>query len=228
MKLKAAFVAAIAITACAGFSDSAFAVPVPIPGLFPTGVDGAGVPLPDGAIDPNYALTISSDATYPPPFAYVVAAPLPPLWVANTASAKWINPAGVATSMLTGPYEYEHTFDLTGLNPSTAIIFGEWALDDGLIGNTILINGSPTGITHPYPGWASVSSFGITSGFIPGINTLTFITTNEPSGGFNPTGLFVESLAGTAEVPEPAGAVWFACALLASRRRRGRMQAIPD
>lgn len=208
--------------------QSAYAGPVPIPGLFPTGVDDFGVLLAPGAIDPHYALTISSDASFPPPFAYVVADPLPPLWVPNTATAQWINPAGVATTMLTGVYEYEITFDLTGLDPSTAVIFGEWALDDGLIGNTILINGTPTGIVHAYPGFTDLATFAIAAGFVPGINTLTFVTTNEPSTGFNPTGLLVTSLEGIAMVPAPgaAAALMFAALLGRGAHRRRRLLCV--
>lgn len=195
-----------------------------IPGLYNTGVDDFGVPLAPGAVDPHYTLSVSADPGYPFPGPAFVVDPLPGDWLPNTASSQWINPSGEPISHFTGVYEYELEFDLTGLDPSTASISGTWALDDGLSGSIILINGAPVaGTGHAYPGWLVLESFSITSGFVPGINTLTFSTTNEPSVGLNPTGLHVHSLIGVAApIPQPA-ALWAGTILLgflAFRRNR--------
>jgi hypothetical protein len=188
-----------------GFGEAAVGQVVPIPGLFNTGVDGSGALLPPGAIDPNYAMTISADPDYPFPGPAYVVDPLPGAWLSNTATAQWINPSGEPISHFTGFYEYTLTFDLTGLDPTTAVISGAWALDDGLIGSLIIINGvSVPGSGHAYPGWLALEPFSVTTGFLTGINTLTFVTSNEPSVGLNPTGLIVHGIVGSAEViPEP-------------------------
>ena len=197
------------------FATTSVAVADIIPGLYNTGVDDFGVPLAPGAVDPHYTLTISADPGYPFPGPAYVVDPLPGDWLPNTASSQWINPSGEPITHFTGVYEYALEFDLTGLDPSSAFISGTWALDDGLGGALILINGAPVPASgHAYPGWLALESFSISSGFVPGINTLTFSTTNEPSVWFKPTCLHVSSLVGVAApIPQPA-AIWTGMMLL--------------
>ncbi|MCX6930902.1 MAG: HYR domain-containing protein, partial [Verrucomicrobia bacterium] len=76
--------------------------------------------------------------------------------------------------------------------PIKASLNGQWMADDT---GTIYLNGAPTGNTLPN-GWAFTNwqAIAINSGFVPGLNTLTFYVTN---GGAGPTGIRLE-LTGTA------------------------------
>jgi hypothetical protein len=174
--------------------------------IFNTGVDGSNVVLSDGAIDPHYTITSSPSSAYGPE-AYAATNGVYPvgggLWILNTSVSKWISPeVNTNQSLAVGNYTYSTTFDLTGLDPTTAVISGNWTTDNP--GVDIFINGASTGniINNSYS-FQSFHAFAITSGFVSGMNTLDFILKNE--GG--PTGLRVE-VAGTANaagtsVPEP-------------------------
>lgn len=175
----------------------------PIPGLFDTGVDNSNALLPYGSLDPHYTLTAAPGFTVPRgtvvynPSSYTFYN-----WVANTANSQWIGLQSTANYYSAGLYKYDITFDLTGLNPPTAVITGQWAADNN---GVIFLNGTSTGATTPTLGFSSFTPFTISSGFVSGVNTLEFQVTNladvAPFGG--PTGLQVQ-LSGTANpVPEP-------------------------
>ena len=126
-------------------------------------------------------------------------------------------------------YVYRTTFDLTGLDPNTAKITGQWSTDD--LGGDILINGVSTGQSITVPNaFTQFFSFSVLSGFIAGINTLDFLVVNTPCGscdGVNPTALRVE-MTGTAATPLPAALPLFASGLgalglLGWRRKRKKM-----
>jgi len=185
---RAVAVPAVAILILAG---AAHAWPIQI---FSTGVNGGGVVLPDGTVgDPHYTLIAvpvgsttdirvrTSAGGYP-----VVGA-----WLGDDSISAWIGPNNDAS--VSGPdifYTYRTTFDLSGFDPTTASLTGQWSADNG--GSDILLNDSSTGNTAgAFNSW---SSFTILSGFIAGVNTLDFIVNN----GGGPTGLRVEVL------PEPA------------------------
>jgi hypothetical protein len=129
-----------------------------------------------------------------------------PNWVANTGSAEWISPQGTYSSSgggdAVGTFTYTETFSLAGYNLATVDLTGMFANDN--VGE-IWINGVDTGIGHAGLGsWSP--TFNITSGFDPGVNTITFLVTNNSATGANPSGLIVE-LSGTgslSSVPEPA------------------------
>jgi hypothetical protein len=181
----------------------------PITTLYNTGVlanhtvGGAGDP------DLHYTLTLTQESGST---AYI-ADPIPGVWLANNASSQWIspsvdqtfpNPSG-SSGNLDGAYTYKTTFDLTGLDPSTALITGNWSTDDQ--GLNILINDIPTGQTRGLNQYGFFTSFSISSGFVSGLNTLHFLTNNEPCSGCdgdNPTGLRVEMTGEATAVPEPA------------------------
>jgi len=145
--------------------------------------------------------------------------PIPP-WVGDNTLSGWVGPTGAGD--LTGPvgnYTYETTFDLTGLQASTASITGQWSVDSFSV--NVLLNGVSTGntatdFTKFYPRT-------IRTGFVAGLNTLDFVINNQ--GG--PTGLRVE-MTGNAtpnavKVPEPVslailGSGLFAIGVL--RRKR--------
>jgi hypothetical protein len=191
---------------------------IQIPGLFNTGVDNSLALQPDLTVDIHYSITATTAVAYTPDDAYTYAnlAPLyaiyPGSWVGNTATSQWIGPAldivEPSDPTWAGTYTYDLTFDLTGLDPSTAQISGLWASDNG---SQIFLNNIFTGYIKGSSGYSSLDPFSITSGFLPGLNTLRFLVVNDlsvPPLPDNPSGLHVSALAGTAEaavvaVPEP-------------------------
>lgn len=177
----------------------------PITSLFNTGVDASGTPLPDSTVgDPHYSLvSVPGGVTDLLVRTSAGGYPIPP-YIGDDSLSAWIGPNN--DHILDGPvgiYDYQTTFSLAGLNPSTASITGGWTSDND--GVQILLNGvdtgnPPTSVTQFEAGFAP---FTVSSGFLPGLNTLDFIVDNQ--GG--PTALRVE-MTGTASsltaVPEPA------------------------
>ena len=208
-------VAAIALgAAAAGIMPTAHASTV---SLFNTGVDAVGVSRADGSSpDLHYTLTDTSNANA---IATIVGTsaggfPIGP-WLADNSSSAWIAPliqgAGRFGGVNGATYDYRTTFDLTGFNPATASISGQWSTDD--TGIDILLNGVSTGQTTPGSSFASWTALNITSGFISGVNTLDFLVSNLAAdccgypSGYNPAGLRVE-LTGTADLATPLPATW--------------------
>lgn len=173
---------------------------------------GTGQGLGSGdVLDPNYQLigggplgTLPPELFTTPPF---------PGWINPSPGTQWINPYGDGTvDAPGGVYDYQTTFNLTGLNPLTAVLTGDFAADNDAM---IFLNGVYTGIFTSDGGHGSghgfeqLTPFTIScplgtcgSGFLPGINTLDFMVTNQDS---SPTGLEVE-ISGTASAttPEPS------------------------
>ena len=183
---------------------------VEIPGLYNTGVDDSGVPLPNNAasIDPHYQITGNPNATGPDAHVedesvFPIAGP----WVNNSATSKWIAPEFNTVNSAAGDYTYLLEFDLSGLDPTTAEISGLWATDNA--GGDILLNGNIVASGNNQFGELVEFAIPVGSPFIDGINTLEF-TLNNSAVGY--TGLRVEDLSGTAAlaaVPEPASiAIW--------------------
>ncbi|HYV29515.1 MAG TPA: lamin tail domain-containing protein, partial [Candidatus Binatia bacterium] len=178
----------------------------PIPGLFNTGVGTNGALLANSAVDPHYRLIQSADAAAPGPNAFVVNDTLFPIvtgpWVANGPNSKWIAPqANQSSGNQPGDYKYRITFDLTGLEPSSAILTGRWTSDNG--GPDVLLNDASTGLTSDGNFPVLGNPFTISAGFVDGINTLDFVV-NNGAPGINPTGIRVE-LSGTADLQPPPG-----------------------
>jgi hypothetical protein len=171
-----------------------------IPGLFNTGVGSSGV-LPDGTVgDPHYSLTSVPGGTTDILVRTSPGYPIPPYIGDNTVS-RWIGPNNQYNlTGQAGTYVYRTTFDLTGFNPLTAFIKGDWSTDNN--GLQILLNGVDTGI--PATGFSQFSvgfvPFSISSGFQAGINTLDFVVNN----GGGPTALRVEMSGDVRPVPEPS------------------------
>jgi hypothetical protein len=166
-----------------------------IPGLFNTGVDSSGNVLsPLGGQDPHYLVVETGNNA-------LTMSVLSGDYIANGPNSLWIwEQAGGQPTNVTRTFRT--TFNLTGFDPSTASITGQWAADDYL--DAIKINGVSIGAITNYPGienWASFHPFTINSGFTAGLNTLDFVV--EDAGGI--AGFRINSLSGTAQpVPEPS------------------------
>jgi PEP-CTERM motif-containing protein len=165
----------------------------PITALFNTGVDNSNALLPIGSVDPHYTVVTNPNLTGPT--AYVTVPH--PAWIANGPSSQWISiqpNSALDGPIAAGTYDYRTTFNLTGFDPSTAVITGGWSTDNN--GTNILINGISTGFTTSVTQFSiGFAPFTISTGFVAGINTLDFVLFED--GGI--TGLRVE-LSGTANV----------------------------
>jgi hypothetical protein len=150
-----------------------------------TGVGPGGL-LPQGAQDPQLALTCA-------PSGVSVTTPLvtqpSPFWMPNGPNSQWVGPFPTLVNAPGGVYCYTLNFTIpcpTNV-PIRASLNGRWMADDT---GTIYLNGAPTGNTLPN-GWAFTNwqAIAINSGFVPGLNTLTFYVTNGPA---SPTGIRLE------------------------------------
>lgn len=191
---------------------------VAIPGLFNSGVvTTEGPVLTDNAPEPHFTL---GGAVAGVPIVATAAGgfPIGP-WLGDNGSSTWITPS-VTTDGPEGDYTYALTFDMSGLNVSTAGIFGRWAVDN--VGAEILLNGVGT-MNFNGNGFGGWTEFFISpeldDTFLPGLNTLTFNVFNGPGAG--PTGVRIEFLSATAApIPEPSTALLALIGLGALWRRR--------
>jgi hypothetical protein len=175
--------------------------------IYNTGVTAAGGLAADGSADSHYSLISSADPAYPGPNALVVNSsgfPFPP-WLTNGTSSKWIGPRADAGSLNPpGTYTYRTRFDLTGMDPTGAVLSGQCTADDSSV---IQLNGNAVGTCATYGGW---SPFAIGGGFVSGVNTLDFVVSNNGSTS-TPTGLRVEivgtapPIPGTQRIPSKVG-----------------------
>lgn len=192
---------------------------VAIPSLLNTGVstmDGAA--LADNVTAAGWLGVAPGNVAFTPQAATSAQGfPIGP-WLGDNGSSAWITPSA-DTNGAEGNYTYTTSFDLLGLDPSSAEIFGRWTSDNA--GKDILLNGVSLGVTSAgnFGGW---ESFSITSGFVPGVNTLSFVIENGPGGGVGPTALRVEfDSASALPIPEPSATLLLLplTALLLRRRR---------
>lgn len=165
--------------------------------LFNSGTNASDVALSglNGVTDPHYtvvqtglsAVTFFSTGYYP-----------------EDTTARWISENADGTTPI-NPGTFRLVFDLTGMDPATATLSGNWAADN--CGN-VKLNGSVTTGLIPFcntsTSFNTLTAFSFNSGFVAGLNTLDFSLTN--SGG--PGALLVRDLSGSANslgsIPEPA------------------------
>jgi len=173
---------------------------VPIAGLCNTGRDAScSGPGTLGAQDQNWVMSSPEDGV-----AYD-GDPVHPNWIQNDSTSYWLTPTAVGDASLDpssdGLYSYTLAFSLAGFNPATASFAGRFAVDNAV--DSIVLNGLTLGASGgTFNAW---TAFGASTGFVDGLNTLTFNTRNfgQPSG--NPAGLRVEfDSSSVTAVPEPA------------------------
>ena len=206
--------------------------------IYSTGVGSSGQMLTPGTTDSNYTLTLNGLNGEPSSYVAEGSPTTQQLGVYNIPSgwpigtpygwydpadmdAQWIAPQadvvgipGVDTNTY---YVYQTTFDLTGLNPSTADLQGFWAADNYV--TQVLLNGVPVYSDSSVQSsgancfsFQNPTDFNFNSGFTSGTNTLSFYVTNDTCHNTppntNPTGLMVDFTAATADtdtsIPEPA------------------------
>jgi hypothetical protein len=196
-----------------------------IASLYNTGVSDTSVVLGDNVADSHYSIVSSpGGANNGSPVARSTGYPLAGeigagTWAPAGGPSAWIGPNATNFYGLSGTYVYETSFDLTGLNPSTAVIEGRWASDNTA---SMFLNGSALGINRTNPADATFidSNFSIANtNLLAGINTLRFVVQNGPVNvdANNPTGLRVEFSTRTADssstaVPEPSDLIGTAIA----------------
>lgn len=202
----------------AGLSSIALATVVGaanIPGLYPTGSNGSGGTLGDGASDLFYSVVSSNNTWYNsnPQGTVIKQANIPWVWFPNTTSARWIYDNADGNVNAGATVTFRLTFNLTGYIPSTAVLFGASAADDS---GQIFLNGNFIGACG---GYNAPTPFGATSGFLPGVNTLDFVV--QDIGGAI-SGLIVPDIGGHADkVPAPGAVALLGLGgLIATRRRR--------
>lgn len=159
----------------------------------------------NGQVDAHYTLVSAPTGAGP---AYTT--PAYPGWVSPPSGTQWINPYVIIQDAPGGNYDYRTTFDLTGLNPNTAVLMGSWAADNSgeILLNGLEAAGTGIGITGD-EGFKHLTAFTVIGniswledghGFLPGLNTLDFIVNNEES---SPTGLLVDITGTASPAPEP-------------------------
>ena len=191
------------VTALALALTPASAIAQNINGLFNTGTDASNVALVggDGVTDPHYVIAAS---TTPGVAGSQAVTFTHPAYAPNDANSRWISLSSTGTPG-SNTTSYRLTFDLTGFDPLTAVITGDWGVDND---GAILINGVATGNTLTGGSTANFNvlhAFSITSGFVVGSNFIDFVVTDLGA----PTALRVDNLAGVARqvngaIPEPA------------------------
>ena len=207
-RARQVFRSVMAVSALALFGLALPSHAATITTLYNTGVDSSGVVLADGTSpDPHY--TLNSVPTGSGTTTSVITSsggfPVGP-WIGDSATSAWIGPAGERADSipLGGLYSFRTTFDLSGLNPGTAQISGNWSTDNS--GYRILINGNLAPQSLLPTGFTSYTAFVITSGFVAGLNTLDFLVLNDDQSTGNPVGLRVEMTGTASPVPLPAAA----------------------
>ena len=165
--------------------------------VFNTGVNNANQVLPGGAVDPHWTLQGGGA---------IIATDIVGDYVPNDSVSRWLSvDANALDDDPAGLYIYATTFSLAGLNPSSARISGQFASDNGSV---IFLNGVSTGITDANQ-FHSYTPFSITSGFVPGVNTLEARVTNSPGAtgthSAGPVGFRAAISGATATVAPEAG-----------------------
>jgi hypothetical protein len=183
-----------------------------ISGLFNTDASLAA----DGATDPNWLVNGGTPVVYNNP-----------LYLTEPDARFIAVTAGGGYSI--NPNTYTLSFNLTGFDPSTASVLGQFASDnwaDAYLNGNPLASQSHASITSNFQTLTPFSASGVD--FINGINTFSFVVTDTGA----PSALLVEftssSVRAAAAVPEPFTLSLFGAGLAGvavMRRRKKAKQA---
>ncbi len=174
-------------------TDFNASAPQAIPGVLNTGVNADGSLATPGTAEQHWIM-IQSPHSSP---SFVENSPAP--YAFRPTRSRWIGPSiNGNDDVAQGTYKYRLTFNLTGLNASSAILSGGFLSDNAT--TMVFLNGVATGITGPDNAYqfSSLIAFVIKTGFVSGINTLDFLVNN--SGG---PSAFVCEITGTATIGGP-------------------------
>ncbi len=161
-----------------------------IESLYNTGVDDSRLALTGIAVDTHWTLVTSPDSEWDGPETYTTASIPSPPWIVNNLNSRWITPRSDNSSVGGGVYSYRTTFDLSLFDPSTAYVSGRFTADDWVL--EIYLNDQLVGESQPAGAYfANWHSFGVTTGFVSGPNTLDFVVDNAGTDA-NPSGFRVE------------------------------------
>lgn len=155
-----------------------------------TGVDGSDALVVAGAQTAFWTLqTIPAGGTETigsNPFRYFTGPYAP-----DSSVSAWVSPAASGNASVGGIYLYQLLVDVTGFDPATVVIAGQFATDnDGFI----RVNGGANAATTGFAGFGSLTNFTLNSGFVAGVNSIQVGVNN----GGNPTAFRVEFTQATA------------------------------
>jgi hypothetical protein len=185
--MKRAFAIALVCVAALAWAAPSSAATITI---YNTGIGTDGTLLTEPAADPHYTLTDPSGLT-----ALVMTAGTPEDgdYLDPGPNSQWIGPSNGPGDSPVGDYTYQTTFTIEdGYDPATAYIAGRWASDNNIV--SIVLNNVTNAALNPFSGppWEDWSNFTLSSGFLPGLNTLQFVFNNAAGAEPNPTALRVE------------------------------------
>jgi hypothetical protein len=171
--------------------------------VYGSGVNDARLVLPPGSSDPHWQIVqVPAGSGFSVPRQATVAR-AHPAYIQNspvgTAGSSWVAPRDDTNGFFApGTFVYRTTFDLTGLDPATAVIDGTLLVDNWNM--DVRLNGVSLGWVNAQ--YFSPGNFRIDHGFHTGVNTLEFDVLND-GGSAGPTGFRV-ALQGTAARATPA------------------------
>ncbi|PWU16274.1 MAG: hypothetical protein C5B50_13910 [Verrucomicrobia bacterium] len=150
---------------------------LPVMGVYSTGIGSGGTSLPGGSTDPHWTLvgTVTGAATV------LSAGSTYSQWSPDTTNSSWVGVGDSANQPTNLPYSFNQTFNISGFDPATLVLWGTWWGDDStsLLLNGHVITNSPFNATG-IPWYVD----GLSGWFFSGTNTLS-IAMNSADGVYD-------------------------------------------